>query len=362
MNEETVESKTYRLVKPGKFEETILHHNVKDGEVVVQPSLASICHADLRYYTGQRRKEALEKKLPMALFHEGIGQVVKSRDESIQTGQRVIIVPNIAGRLLNDNKNNDTASATRRIVADNYSENGAFLGSGYDGIGQNRLVLPSENVVPIPEDVPDKIAVLAEMSSVSLHALSHVCASLNDGKVSVFGDGPVGYLTAALLYHIYGIPKSELIVFGAIKDKLKHFNFATTHLVHDFDFKAQKEVVTAIEGTGGKFSESAINQAIDLIEPQGKITLMGVSEDLVPINTRDVLQKGLTLFGSSRSTVKEFKILMKAFQNQAYQKTLERILPAQNELIRSAEDLKKAMDKASTNKGWGKILLSFEWD
>lgn len=45
------------------------------------------------------------------------------------------------------------------------------------------------------------------------------------------------------------------------------------------------------ECCGGKFSESAINQAIDLIDRQGQLVLMGVTEELVGINTRDVLEK-----------------------------------------------------------------------
>jgi len=41
-------------------------------EVVVTPEITSICHVDLRYFTGNRRPEVLAKKLPMALLHEGI--------------------------------------------------------------------------------------------------------------------------------------------------------------------------------------------------------------------------------------------------------------------------------------------------
>lgn len=358
---EIVKSKAYRLVEPGKFEETILQHELKEGEVVVRPSMASICHADLRYYTGQRRKEALAEKLPMALFHEGIGHVVKSMDASVPIGQRVVIVPNIPGRLLNGAKRKGSLFTNKRIVADNYSENSAFLGSGYDGIGQERLVLPGENAIPIPRDVPDRIAVLAELSSVSLHALSHAGDTLHEGKVAVFGDGPVGYLTAAMLHHMSHVPKSQLLVFGAVPEKLKHFDFATTHLVHDFDFHSLKEIVTVIECTGGSFSEGAINQAIDLIAAQGKIILLGVTEERVPINTRDVLEKGLTLYGSSRSTAEDFATLMKAFQNKDYQRTLEKLLPNHHDTIRNTDDLKKVMDRAAEHKGWQKTILSFEW-
>ncbi|MDY0393819.1 zinc-binding dehydrogenase [Virgibacillus halophilus] len=232
-----------------------------------------------------------------------------------------------------------------------------FLGSGYDGIGQQYLVLPTENVIPIPHNVPDKIAVLTELSSVSLHAANNVCDYFGSGKVAVFGDGPVGYLTAATLHHVFDIPKDSLLVFGAMVERLAYFDFATTHLVHDFNFREEADVVAVMECTGGAFSKNAINQAIELIEPQGKITLMGVSEERVPINTREVLEKGLTVYGSSRSTDKEFRTLMNAFQNQAYRDTLEKLVPEQNELIRSAMDLEKAMDKATQNKSWRKTFF-----
>ncbi|WP_240041444.1 hypothetical protein [Paenibacillus ginsengarvi] len=43
------------------------------------------------------------------------------------------------------------------------------------------------------------------------------------------------------------------------------------------------------------------NQAIELSNPGGVLLLMGVTEVRVPINTRDVLEKGITLISSSRS-------------------------------------------------------------
>ncbi|WP_069201784.1 alcohol dehydrogenase catalytic domain-containing protein [Bacillus niameyensis] len=350
-----IQSKAFRLVKPGEFVESVIQHELKSGEVVVMTTLASICHADLRYYTGQRRKEALKEKLPMALFHEGIGKITRSNDKSISVGQNVVIVPTIPGRL------RFLQSTTNRVVDDNYSKDGAFLGSGYDGIAQSQLIMPAENVIPIPEDVPDRIALLAELNSVSLHALEYVSGSLDQGKVAVFGDGPVGFLTAAILSHMYKIPKNQLLVFGAIPDKLTQFDFATTYLVHDFNFKDYEGVVTVVECTGGRFSESAINQAIELIEPQGKIVLMGVSEDRVPINTRDILEKGITLFGSSRSTAKDFAMLMDAFRNKDYQLSLKKLLPEHDDVVRNVEDLKNVMDKTAEHKGWKKTVIAFEW-
>jgi len=83
-----VVSATYQLVRPDEIREVEAIREVKDGQVAVQPTLASICHADLRYYTGQRRPEAIAKKLPMALLHEGIGTVVASGSSDLVPGQR----------------------------------------------------------------------------------------------------------------------------------------------------------------------------------------------------------------------------------------------------------------------------------
>ena len=362
-NENIVRSKSYRLTSPGKFKEVPLQHTVNSNQVVVRPVMASICHADVRYYTGQRRKEALNKKLPMALFHEGIGLVVTPDHSSFDEGERVVIVPNIPARRLEQNVTaNHRQPNEKRYIMDNYLSDSFFLGSGYDGIGQQYMVLPEENVVSVPTNIPDEIAVLAELTSVSLHAARNVSDFLGQGKIAVFGDGPVGYLTAATLHHIYGVQKGNLIVFGTTVERLAHFDFATTYFVQNFDFQKEENIIAVFECTGGTFSKNAINQAIDLIEPQGKIMLMGVSEEYVPLNTRDILEKGLQVYGSSRSTEKEFKTLMEAFQNKAFQQSLEKLIPEENDIIKNADDLEKAMDDTIKNKRWQKTFLSFEWD
>ncbi|WP_130858924.1 zinc-binding dehydrogenase [Gracilibacillus phocaeensis] len=356
-----IKSKAHRLTAPGKFETVELNHQFNPGDVVVQPILASICHADLRYYTGSRKKEVLDKKLPMALFHEGLGELVLDGDRGLRMKENVIIVPNIA-KGFQEIENKNTQDQKKIKKEDNYSPESLFLGSGVDGIGQSHLVLPKENVVPIPKDIPDEIAVLAELNSVSLHAISHINGDLSKKKIAVFGDGPVGFLTAAILRHIYKIPRSHLIVFGADQEKLVQFDFATTYMVQEYDFKKPSDVEIILECTGGNFSESAIDQAIEFIQPKGEIVLLGVTENKVPINTRDVLEKGLTIYGSSRSTIKEFKELMKYFKDPDYQNTLRKILPDQNVIIKNSMDLKNVMDKVVENKGWKKTILTFKWE
>lgn len=361
----SVQSTAYRLTKPGVFDKQIIEHPVQENDVVVEPYLGSVCHADLRYYTGNRRKEALDKKLPMALFHEALAIVKDSRHPDFSQGDRVVVVPSIPGYVLNNQLKSACCANCENNGDDNYCLNGVFLGSGYDGAGQSRLVMGGANLVHVPEELEDNIAILAELCSVSLFAINLIGENLTTNvsqKVAVFGDGPLGYLTAAALRFIYQVPKENLQVFGAIPEKIAEFeDFATTALVDEYDFKKETGINTVFECTGGKFSSSAINQAIDLLDIQGNLVLMGVSEELVPMNTRDILEKGIRIYGSSRSTVKEFKQLMKAFTNPEYQAVLSKLIPDEHFDITSAEDLNEAMEADAKDKGWKKTYLSFAW-
>ena len=68
----------YRLIEPRKIEIEFNDIKMNDDQVIVRPTHLSICNADQRYYQGTRAPEVLEKKLPMALIHEGVGVVVRT--------------------------------------------------------------------------------------------------------------------------------------------------------------------------------------------------------------------------------------------------------------------------------------------
>ena len=67
------------------------------------------------------------------------------------------------------------------------------------------------------------------------------------------------------------------------------------------------------ECVGGNGAAGAISQIIQLIRPEGTVALSGVSEDPVPINTRMVLEKGLRVFGTSRSGREDFVGLVELY-------------------------------------------------
>ena len=85
----------YQLKKPRQLDILFKDITLDDKHVIVRPTHLSICNADQRYYQGTRSEEVLAKKLPMALIHEGIGKVVYDPTGTFQTGDEVVMIPNV---------------------------------------------------------------------------------------------------------------------------------------------------------------------------------------------------------------------------------------------------------------------------
>lgn len=87
----------YQLVNPQFFSVKYEDANI-DGKVLIRPRYMSICHADQRYYLGNRDMRALSEKLPMALIHECCGEVILDKTGTYEVGQNVVLIPNTPTR------------------------------------------------------------------------------------------------------------------------------------------------------------------------------------------------------------------------------------------------------------------------
>ena len=84
----------YQLTAPRAI--SIKYENIDFTQnVIVKPLYMAICHADQRYYTGNRDKKILDKKLPMALIHECCGEVVFDNTGHFKIGDKVVLIPNV---------------------------------------------------------------------------------------------------------------------------------------------------------------------------------------------------------------------------------------------------------------------------
>lgn len=335
----------YRLAQPRRFEVAFENIELFGSNAVVRPTHLSICNADMRYYLGTRDAKVLAQKLPMALIHEGIGQVVYDPTGTFKCGDRVVMIPNIPYE-------------EDSVIAENYLRSSKFCGSSSDGFLQEYVEISPKRLVALPEDIDLNVAAFTEIVSVSMHAISRFdnIAHSRRNIIGVWGDGNLGYITTLLLKKNF--PESKVYIFGTNYEKLADFTFADgAYLVNDVPDGLQ--IDHAFECVGGNGSPVAIEQIIGLIRPEGTISLMGVSEYPVAVNTRMVLEKGLRLFGSSRSGVKDFERTVSLYRkNPEIIDYLGNLISSVNE-IKTIADIKAAFEK-DTRKAFGKTIMKWE--
>ena len=328
-------SQTYRLFSPKQIRVDLIDEQLKENDIIVRPTYLSICAADQRYYSGKRDKEVMKKKLPMALIHEAIGEVVFDPKGEISVGTKVVMIPN-------------TPTEKDDVIKENYLRSSKFKSSGYDGFMRSIVLINRNRVIPY-YNIDDKNAVLLELMSVAMNALEHFThySHLKKQTIGIWGDGSVGFVTSLILK--YTFPNAKIVVVGAVREKLNYFQFADEIYLSN-DIPVNFSVDHAFECVGGYHAEEAINQIIDVINPEGSIALMGVSENNVPLNTRMILEKGLTILGNSRSGYEDFAASIEFLNKFDKAKEYLNTIISDEIEVKTLKDITTAFDKDSNNE------------
>ena len=326
-------NEVYRLIAPKQIRIDFIEEEVKE-EVVIRPTYLSICAADQRYYTGTRGKEALAKKLPMALIHEGVGEVLYDPKGEIAQGTQVVMIPN-------------TPVEGDAVIRENYLTTSKFRASGFDGFMQSFVLMDRSRIIPFTKIKPE-IGSLLEVTSVIMNALETFRRKSHERKesIGIWGNGNLGFISALVLKHEY--PNAKVYVFGIEKHKMQYFPFVDgTYLIDEIPDDLR--VDHAFECVGGGGSESAINQIIDYIQPEGSIVLLGVSEKFPAINTRMILEKGLSLLGNSRSGYEDFRAAIDFLENNPRASEYMSKLVSEEIVIRTTQDIENAFERDLAN-------------
>lgn len=291
----------YKLVAPFVIESFFQDVKVAGTEhIIVRPLKLSICKADMRYYFGMRDLTVLKKRLPMVLIHEACGEVLYDPTGEYKCGDKVVLLPNIPG--------------SDSFYAENYRLDSLFRSSKADGFLQELIRINKSQIVPYKFSENDDIFSFTELISVGVHIVDSFLCHSNErrDRIAVWGDGAVSYIVCSVLKS--RLPDSHISVIGINPNKLQYFSFLDEiFYTNKLDITPQFDHV--FECVGGAASAKAIDQMIDTIMPQGTMVLGGVSEEPVPINTRMVLEKGLTILGRSRSSRRDFEEAVSLLEN-----------------------------------------------
>ena len=250
------------------------------GEVLIKVTLAGVCGTDYSLYTGR-----FDLPLPVIPGHEGIGVIEELGPGvcSISVGQRVAIQPNFPCH---------TCSVCLAGY-ENVCPSKIRLGLDTDGVFAQFVRVPAEYVWPIPEDMDDRVAALAEPVAVAAHALGLVPPREGD-RVLIIGAGVIG-LFALQLLEIEDVITTASDLAAPRLTLAEQLGADQTHLA-DGGKKLKPSSFDLIYDTSG--APSALAQAVDLAAPGGRIALLGLPGEQYPVSTAQIVRKELKVTGS----------------------------------------------------------------
>ena len=232
-----------KLTSPRNLETFFKEEEYDNETVIVRPTYMSICAADQRYYQGKRKKEVLDKKLPLALIHESVGEVIYDPKKKFKKGTKVVMIPN-------------SPTETNEIIKENYLRSSKFRSSSSDGFMQNAVFMKRDRIIPIG-NIKESIASQLEIISVAVNAIETFLnrSHKKTERIGVWGCGSVGYIQALVLKKYF--PDSQIIVVGTRREKLNYFSFADETLLNT-ELGKEFKVDHAFECVGGPKAEEAI--------------------------------------------------------------------------------------------------------
>jgi L-iditol 2-dehydrogenase len=245
------------------------------GEILLRVRVVGICGSDLHWFAEGGIGEARLDK-PVVLGHEFAAVT--------EAGRRVAVDPSIpCGECEICREGNP-----------NLCEKVVFAGYGrQEGALREYLAWPERNCFPIPDSISDSDGVMLEPLGVALHAvdLAHL---RHDMRVAVLGCGPIGLLILQLV-RLFGV-KSILAT-----EVLPHRVEAARALGFEDCRLAEKSstVLPGIEAPHAVFEcageNAAVETAVDILRPGGKILLAGIpADDRTAFRASVARRKGIT--------------------------------------------------------------------
>jgi L-iditol 2-dehydrogenase len=266
---------------------------IGDSDVLLRVGAVSVCGSDVHqaYNT-----HSWPVNVPVILGHEFAGTVAQAGRAvtRFREGDRVVseTAAEVCGECMLCRTGLYNLCPTRK-----------GFGYGIDGAMASYVKVPARCLHRIPDTLPFELACLSEPHAVAYNAMC-VNSTIRPGDlVVVLGPGPIGLLCARMAALAGADP---LIVVGLTADAARletASRLGATRIVN-----AQQESVEAVvrgfNSLGADLvcdasgASRPLDLALALARPDGQVTKVGWSPDLLPVNMNPLVQKNVRLQGS----------------------------------------------------------------
>lgn len=331
-----------------------------ESQVLVKVKATSICGTDIHIWDWNQWAQNRVKKLPIIFGHEVAGEVV-------QVGQNVT-----------DLREGDMISAETHIADGtcyqcrtdrmHICQNLRILGVDTDGVFAEYFSLPEENAWKNDPRLEPVIASVQEPLGNAVQAVlpkDHI-ADIAEKNVAVMGCGPIGLMSIAVLKEL-GAAKILATAGGSNKVRMelaKEMGADVVLSARDDDKSIVKTMRDATDGNGVDVvlemsgASAAIKQALEVLTPGGRISLLGIFERPVELDLNDALIfKGATVFGiTGRRMFQTWYQVKDLLANSRFREKISRIITHRLPM----RDIAKGVDLIKS-KQTGKVSLEPKW-
>ncbi|MBT3361330.1 MAG: L-threonine 3-dehydrogenase [Rhodospirillales bacterium] len=276
--------------EPGIWLEDASVPEIGPNDVLVRIRKTAICGTDVHIYNWDKWSQATIP-VPMTVGHEFIGEIAElgSEVQGLKKGDRVSGEGHITcGHCRN-------CRAGRRHLC----RNTIGVGVNRTGCFAEYLAIPAVNVFVLPPDIPDDIgAILDPLGNAAHTALSF---DMVGEDVLITGAGPIGILAAAIARHV----GARYVVVSDVNDY--RLNLARKMGASRVVNVARDKIETVMDDLGMtegfdvglemSGNPTAVGDLLRTMNYGGRVAVLGIVPDAVPINWNDMIFKGLTLKG-----------------------------------------------------------------
>jgi len=296
------------------------------GWLSLKPRLAGLCGSDMAtiFFKASPVLEPFNS-FPAVLGHEVLAQVPEGgeRRGQVEPGQRVVVNPLLPCRLRGVEKPCPPCAAGRENGCEQTAEGhlapGLMLGYHRDlpgGMGE-RMVAHQSQLYPVPDSVPDEVAVLVEPLAVSLHGVLKNLPRADD-RVLIIGGGPVAFATLWALRALGNACHVTLLTTEGYQLELAKAMGANEVMRAARDDLEEAKAVARLTGarvytpvigppamTGGfevvfdcVGSQASVQDSLRYCRSLGRVVLLGAAGALDRVDWTTVWKNELTIAGS----------------------------------------------------------------
>ncbi|HYK11895.1 MAG TPA: L-threonine 3-dehydrogenase [Gemmatimonadales bacterium] len=278
------------LRAPGLTVTTVQDPSPAAGEVLIAVRHAGVCGTDLHIADWDAWASG-RMHPPVVIGHEFAGEIVKVGPGVTELSQGQLVTAEghiVCGHCLQCRTGNGHICRNTRII-----------GVDRDGAFANYIVMPAGNVLTL-DGIPTEIGAIMDPMGNAFHTV--LTADIPGSTVFVVGCGPIGCFAV-------GIAKAagaaKVIASDVNPKRLALAAKMGAHVTID----ARKEDVTkaVLAATGGEGADvvcemsgipSALHQAFAAVRMGGRVQLLGIPKDQVPIDfANEIIFKGITIYG-----------------------------------------------------------------